>query len=159
MKMNKNSMLKALFVGLMASIAFIIIQPLFGMSSLTSRHAEAYITLGGYSEFNATLLSWLVHISVSLAYSIVSMLIYHFSNTNLTSTLQILILGWITTLIATPANEFVVKLMTTMQAPELDSLSALNTEIGPKLWLHLMFFVLIIIGFKIVKLKDIQPTN
>ena len=59
--MNKNTIVKALFVGLIASIAFIIAQPFFGMSTLTSRHAAAYMT-GGYNETVAIVLSWIVHI-------------------------------------------------------------------------------------------------
>jgi hypothetical protein len=37
-----NILLTAVSIGLIASIAFILIQPLFGMVTLTSRHASAY---------------------------------------------------------------------------------------------------------------------
>lgn len=51
-----------------------------------------------------------------------------------------IVLGSITTLTATPANEFVVKLITSKSFPAFDTLSALNTRMGPKLWLHILHF-------------------
>jgi hypothetical protein len=61
-------------------------------------------------------------------------------------------LGWLTTLIATPANEWVVKLVTTAQFPAFNSLAALNTQIGPKLWLHLLFFGFVIGGLYLTRI-------
>jgi len=159
--MNKNTMLTAAFIGLISSIIFILVQPIFGMSTLTSRHAAAYISLGGYTEISALLLSWFVHISVSIAYAILSSIIFSINSTALVNTIQILVFGWITTLIATPANEFVVKLVTMKKFPDLSALAPLNFEVGPKLWLHLVFFVFIIIGLcltqKITKRPVISP--
>ena len=111
--MNKNTLIMTFFVGLMASIAFILIQPLFGMSTLTSRHASAYVTLGGYDPTSALVLSWVVHVGVSLCYAFLSNLIFIFNSSLSVNLIQIAVLGWITTLIATPANEWVVKLVTT----------------------------------------------
>ena len=144
--MNKKTIFTAAFIGLIASIIFILVQPIFGMSTLTSRHAAAYINLGGYDATSALLISWFVHISVSIAYAILSGIIFSINSSTLVNTIQVLVFGWITTLIATPANEFVVKLVTMRQFPDITTLAALNFEIGPKLWLHLVFFVFIIIG-------------
>ena len=152
--MNKNTIITAFIVGLVASIAFILIQPIFGMSTLTSRHAAAYINFGGYSPTPALLLSWFVHISVSITYAILSTLIFSFNSSVLVSSIQIIVLGWITTLIATPANEFVVKLVTTEKFPALSSLSAINTDVGPKLWLHILFFGFIVSGLWVAKFKS-----
>lgn len=152
--MKKNTIISTCIVGLVASIAFILIQPVFGMSTLTSRHAMAYINLGGYSEIAALLLSWFVHISVSVFYALLSMLIFSVNTSLVVSVLQVIILGWITTLTATPANEFVVKLVTMQKFPDLGTLSHINTDVGPKLWLHILFFAFVVLGLWIVKLKN-----
>lgn len=149
----KNTFITACIVGLIASIAFILIQPLFGLATLTSRHAAAYINLGGYSETAALLLSWFVHISVSIFYALLSTAIFTFNHSLMVSVGQTIILGWFTTLIATPANEWVVKLVTTKQFPDLDTLAALNTQIGPKLWLHILFFAFVLGGLWMIKMK------
>lgn len=157
--MNKNSVITGVFVGLVASIVFIIVQPLFGMSTLTSRHALAYVSLGGYSETSAMILSWFVHVGVSICYALLSMLIFNLNRSLLVCVLQVLILGWITTLIATPANEFVVKLVTTLSFPNLSSLSAVNTDVGPKLWLHIAFFAFVMVGIWLANMKSIKNTE
>lgn len=144
--MTKNTFITAIIVGVLASIAFIIIQPLFGMATLTSRHASAYVKFGEYQEGIAIVLAWCVHVGVSIAYAWISLVIYSVNRTRIITIAQVLILGWVTTLIATPANEWVVKLVTTGQMVGVDALSPLNTSIGPKLWLHFMFFGLVIIG-------------
>ncbi len=151
--MNKNIFIKSILIGLIASIAFILIQPFFGLATLTSRHAAAYINLGGYNETIALILSWFVHVSVSIAYAILSTFIFSINSTIVVSTIQVLVLGWITTLIATPANEWVVKLVTTQRLPDISTLAPINTHIGPKFWLHVMFFIFVIIGLYVVKIK------
>ena len=149
--MKAHTIITAIFIGLVSSVAFILIQPLFGMATLTSRHADAYVNYGGYSATFALIISWFVHCSVSIFYALFASLIFSINHSLLVSVGQVIILGWLTTLIATPANEFVVKLVTTQQFPTLSSLSALNTEIGPKLWLHLLFFVFVLAGLWLIK--------
>jgi hypothetical protein len=149
--MNKNTLITALIIGLMASIAFILVQPLFGMATLTSRHADAYINHGAYSAPVAFLLSWFVHISVSIIYALISIVIFNYNHSLLVSFVQVMVLGWITTLIATPANQWVIKLITTGEFVSVGSLSGLNTQIGPKFWLHIMFFVFVIVGFYLTR--------
>ncbi|MDO7085800.1 hypothetical protein WNY51_04905 [Pseudocolwellia sp. AS88] len=149
----KNTLITAFIVGLIASIAFIIFQPLFGLATLTSRHAAAYVSFGGYSEIAALILSWFVHISVSIAYAVISTVIFNFNHSLWVSSAQVIVLGWFTTLIATPANEWVVKLVTTETFTPLSDLAPLNTAIGPKLWLHVMFFVFVIFGLWFKKVK------
>lgn len=159
MNINKSTITTTFFIGLISAIAFILIQPLFGMSTLTSRHAAAYMNIGGYDKSTAIILSWCVHISVSLFYTYISLLIYKLNSSSVVNIVQIVFLGWVTTLLATPANEWVVKLITTQQLPSISALSALNTEIGPKLWLHIMFFVLIIIGLTLSKYLPFMKGN
>ncbi|WP_426357645.1 hypothetical protein ACPUVO_14445 [Pseudocolwellia sp. HL-MZ19] len=149
----KNTLITAFIVGLIASIAFIIFQPLFGLATLTSRHAAAYVNFGGYSESAALILSWFVHVSVSIAYTVISTVIFNFNHSLWVSSAQVIVLGWFTTLIATPANEWVVKLVTTETFTPLSELAPLNTAIGPKFWLHVMFFVFVIFGLWFKKAK------
>lgn len=156
--MNKTLFI-ALFIGLIASIAFILAQPFFGMATLTSRHIAAYINFGGYTETNALILSWFVHVSVSMAYALTSAIIFHINRSLLVSISQIFILGWFTTLIATPANEWVVKLVTTQKLTAFSQLQPLNTDIGPKFWLHVMFFAFVLSGLGIAKLQTKVDRN
>lgn len=157
--MKINTFTTTFLIGLVASIAFIIIQPFFGMLTLTSRHASTYINLGGYNETVAVALSWLVHVSVSIFYTLISSLIYNFNHSLLFSFGQVISLGWLTTLIATPANEWVVKLITTGQFTAINSLAALNTQIGPKLWLHILFFALVLGGLWFARLKHLANNS
>jgi len=153
--MNKSSFINAAVIGLIASIIFIIAQPFFGLSTLTSRHALAYVKLGGYNDTIALIISWFVHISVSIAYTMLSSIIFHLNNTMKINIIQVLFFGWFTTLIATPANEFVVKLVTTKQFPAINALAGLNFEVGPKLWLHIFFFALVMIGLIVTKKRSV----
>lgn len=153
--MNKNNIITAALIGFIASIAFILIQPIFGLSTLTSRHAFAYVKLGEYSEITALVIAWFVHISVSIAYAELSAFIFNINSSLKVNIIQVLFFGWLTTLIATPANEFVVKLVTTQQFPDLSSLAGLNMEVGPKLWLHIVFFVFVMIGLLLTKNKTL----
>jgi hypothetical protein len=150
--MNTKNFINIFLIGIFSSIAFIVIQPLFGMLTLTSRHASAYINVGNYNETTAIVLSWLVHSSVSVFYTFITSIIYNFNASYLVSVAQVIILGWLTTLSATPANEWVVKLITTGQFTSITSLSELNTEIGPKLWLHILFFAFVLTGLGLTRL-------
>lgn len=146
----------AVSVGLIAGMAFILIQPMFGMATLTSRHAEAYVNLGPYSETAALFMSWVVHLSVSIFYALLSIVVFNLNHSLLVSIVQVIVFGWVTTLIATPANEWVVKLITTRQFPAFNSLSGLNTEIGPKLWLHMVFFILVVLSLYFIRLRVVK---
>ncbi|MGJ8581270.1 MAG: hypothetical protein ACSHWR_03030 [Psychromonas sp.] len=149
--MNIKRLLIAAVVGIISSVIFIIVQPWLGMSTLTSRHASAYVNLGGYDPSLAVVIAWCVHVSVSVAYAQLSSIIFNINDSMKVNVIQVLFFGWLTTLIATPANELVVKLVTTQQFPKLTSLQGLNFEVGPKLWLHLLFFVFVIIGLMMSK--------
>lgn len=154
--MKKNIVINTLVVGFIAGVIFILVQPLFGMETLTSRHAAAYINLGGYSEAASHALAWFVHSSVSIFYALLAAVIFNFNHSLLVSFVQVVVLGWLTTLMATPANEWVVKVVTTKQFPALDSLSALNTQVGPKLWLHMLFFVIVLCGLNLIRTMTLK---
>jgi hypothetical protein len=65
--MNTKDFTTIFLIGIFSSIAFIVIQPLFGMLTLTSRHASAYINLGNYNETTAIVLACLCSIRLLLA--------------------------------------------------------------------------------------------
>lgn len=141
--MIKHTLFTAFWLGLLAGIAFIIAQPFFGMSTLTSRHAAAYIN-GGYVETTALMLSWFVHLSVSIFYALLSYLTYRVNQSVLANLSQMFAFGWLTTLLATPANQWVVELINSRAIPGFAHLAPFNTDIGPKFWLHVLFFAFVI---------------
>ena len=149
--MNKKNVITAVLIGFIASIIFIVIQPMFGLSTLTSRHAFAYASLGEYSELAALIIAWFVHISVSIAYAILASIIFNINSSMVVNVIQVLFFGWLTTLIATPANDFVVKLVTKQAFPDVGSLAGFNFEVVPKLWLHVAFFVFVVVGLLLSK--------
>ena len=62
----------ACLFGVVMGVVFIVIQPLFGMDTLTSRHAGAYQQLGNWSSFAAITIAWAAHLVVSLFYGLLS---------------------------------------------------------------------------------------
>ena len=151
---NQNLLLRTFFmsvvVGTLAGVLFVAIQPLFGMETITSRHAQAYIAQGGYSDGLAIAIAWAVHTVVSIAYALVSFTIYSVSKAYWVSLFQIAFLGWISTLVATPANVIVIKTITTQSFPDLSLIPSLNGELGAKFWLHIIFFVLVVLTIHLV---------
>lgn len=136
----------AIIIGIVAGVLFIIVQPVLGMSTLTSRHADAYIELGQYTSSIATFVAWSVHLLVSVFYAVGAAIVFRLSSHFAVSAAQTLLLTWLTTLIAPPANALVIKLLTTGQFPILKSLPSINTQLDVKFILHLVFFVFVIIG-------------
>jgi hypothetical protein len=51
------------------------------------------------------------------------------------------------------------KLVTTAQFPAFNSLAALNTQIGPKLWLHTLFFAFVLSGLYLTRIKKLSKQN
>ncbi|MEP2650823.1 MAG: hypothetical protein ABJH06_02425 [Paraglaciecola sp.] len=149
--MTFKSLIRTFLISLCASIAFILIQPLFEMTTLTSKHSAAYVNLGGYNEVAAVLLSWIVHVSVSFVYGGMSTLIYHYNQSMLMTISQVIILGWLTTLIATPANEWVIKFITTRHFTSISLLPPPHSEWDAKLWSHILFFILVVSGLWLAK--------
>jgi magnesium-transporting ATPase (P-type) len=134
----------SLISGIVAGVLFIAFQSLFAMGTITGRHAQTYMELGAYSILQASVMAWLVHLLVSIAYASVSTIIFAINPSIWVSIAQTVALGWVTTLLATPANVFVMKLLGTLSVPALSSLPPVNTSVDAKLVLHIAFFVLVI---------------
>lgn len=146
MKQNTTKLLFfAAIIGLIVGVIFIFVQPLFGMSPLTQRHAEGYMKLSSMSQSSALISAWIMHLLVSISYGIASALALLMSRKIVTYSLQILFLSWVTTVIAPPANAFLVKLIGTKSFPALNGLPAMNFSVDAKLILHLIFFAAIAI--------------
>lgn len=139
----KQTLLIGAMIGFIVGVLFIYVQPLFGMSPLTDRHAAAYVKLSDMSPSVAIVIAWFVHLSVSMAYGFASAVALLISRNLFTYLLQIVVLGWFTTVIAGPANQLIVRLVTTKGFPSLEKLPALNFNFDTKLALHLIFFLVI----------------
>ena len=139
----KQTLLIGAIIGFIVGVLFIYVQPLFGMSPLTDRHAAAYVKLSDMSPSVAIVIAWFAHLLVSTAYGIASAVALLISRNLFTYLLQIVVLGWFTTVIAGPANQLIVRLVTTKSFPSFEKLPALNFNLDAKLALHLIFFLVI----------------
>ena len=142
MKVKKILLIGAI-IGFIVGVLFIYVQPLFGMSPLTDRHAAAYVKHSNMNPSVAIVIAWLAHLLVSTAYGFASAAALLISRNLFSYLLQIFVLGWFTTVIAGPANQLIVRLVTTKGFPSLEKLPALNFNLDEKLVLHLIFFLVI----------------
>lgn len=130
-------------VGAAVGVLFIVVQPLFGMDTLTSRHAAAYQNMGSWSATPALILAWLAHLLVSVFYGLISGLVFVKYQRLGVIALFTLAFSWVTTVIAPPANALIMQLVSFQQIrPE--GLPALNFSLDAKFVLHLGFFVVIV---------------
>ncbi len=135
-------LLLAGLLGLVVGVLFILVQPLFGMDPLTSRHAAAYQKLGGWSAAPAWAIAWFAHLAVSVAYGLMSGLLVITATRWPWMVLGTLAFGWVTTVIAPPANAIIVQWVS-VQRLDLGNLPALNLALDEKFVLHLAFFAVI----------------
>ena len=135
-------LLLSCFLGAVMGVVFIIVQPMFGMDTLTSRHAAAYQQLGNWSATPAIAIAWIAHMAVSVFYGLLSgLVILKFPQLKFIA-LFALAFTWITTLIAPPANAAIVQLVS-FQHLQFEKLPALNFSFDVKFVLHLLFFAVI----------------
>jgi|GEM_PF-2490788 len=139
----KKTLLIGAISGFVVGVLFIYAQPLFGMSALTERHAAAYLALSDMSPSTAIFIAWTAHLLVSIAYGTATAVALLLSKNLATYALQILALGWFTTVIAGPANQLIVRLVSSAGFPALNNLPPLNFNLDAKLILHLLFFAFI----------------
>ena len=105
----------ALLLGAIVGVLFIIVQPLFGMDTLTSRHAAAYQQLGNWSAFPAMIIAWFAHLAVSVFYGLLcGIVVLKYARLSHV-VLFTLAFSWLTTLIAPPANALIVQLVSFQQ--------------------------------------------
>lgn len=140
---NMRLLLTGSILGLIVGVLFIYIQPLFGMSPLTQRHAEGYMNLNEMSHNMAIFIAWCVHLFISVCYGIACSMAFLMSKSNVSYAAKIIFLSWITTVIAPPANAFLVKFIGTQSLSSFAGLPALNFGIDAKFMLHLLFFSVI----------------
>ncbi|QCB44599.1 hypothetical protein [Hydrogenophaga sp. PAMC20947] len=130
-------------LGLVVGVLFILVQPFFGMDTLTSRHAAAYQQLGGWSATPALLMAWFAHLAVSLVYGLMCGLVVMAVSRMPMIALWTLAFTWVTTVIAPPANALIVQLVSYQQL-DAGKLPGLNFNFDEKLALHLVVFAAII---------------
>ena len=144
MKFQYKTLITPALSGLIIGVAFIFVQPLFGMSPLTERHAQGYMSLSSMNYGTAITLAWLAHLFVSACYGMAMGIALKMSNKFVPLIVfQILTLGWITTILAPPANALLVKVIGSGVFPVLSSLPSFNFTLDAKLSLHVMFFAAI----------------
>lgn len=141
----KQTLLIGAIIGFIVGVLFIYVQPLFGMSPLTDRHAAAYVKLSDMSPFVAIVIAWFAHLLVSTAYGFASAVALLISRNIFSYLIKIIVLAWFTTVIAGPANQLIVRLVTTKGFPSFEKLPVLNFNIDAKLALHLIFFFVIVL--------------
>ncbi|OAD42904.1 hypothetical protein LPB72_06420 [Hydrogenophaga crassostreae] len=133
----------AAVLGFVVGVLFILVQPFFGMDTLTSRHAAAYQQLGGWSATPAMLMAWFAHLAVSVVYGLMGgLVVWAVSRLSIVA-LWTLVFTWVTTVIAPPANALIVQLVSFQQI-DPGKLPALNFNFDEKLALHLVVFAAII---------------
>lgn len=132
--------------GLAGSVLFWLVQTVTGGPTITAFMGEQIVATGGYPPGVTTLLGWVVHVGVSLAYAFLfGMLVFLLSPLSFParaalSLVAALGLGWGTSVIAPPAISITVSLLGRQGWP--GELYPLNTEPGLPLWNHLLFFLL-----------------
>lgn len=135
-------LLMAAILGLVAGVVFIIIQPLFGMDTLTSRHAAFYQQLGGWGSVPAIMIAWTAHLLVSIFYGLLCGILLLSTRRLALIVLVTFLFTWITTVIAPPANAMIVQLVSFQQL-HVEKLPPLNFSLDVKFLLHLVFFAAI----------------
>lgn len=139
----KKTLIIGAIIGFIVGVLFIFVQPLFGMSPLTDRHEAAYVKLGDIIPSMAIIIAWSAHLLVSTAYGITTAIALLISRNPTIFALFIVVLGWFTTVIAGPANQIIVRVVTSKSFPSMENLPALNFNLDAKLALHLIFFLFI----------------
>ncbi len=139
---SASFLLGAGLLGLVVGVLFIVVQPWFGMDTLTSRHAAAYQQLGGWSATPAMFMAWFAHLAVSVVYGVMGGLVVMAVSRWPGVAIWTLVFTWTTTVIAPPANAIIVQLVSFQQLKS-SQLPALNFNFDEKLALHLVVFVAI----------------
>ena len=100
----KKVLIYGAITSFIVGVLFIYVQPLFGMLPLTDRHAAAYTKLTNISPAVAVVVAWAAHLIVSTAYGVATALALILSKSIVSFVLQVLALGWFTTVIAWSAS-------------------------------------------------------
>ena len=145
-------LLFACLLGALMGVVFIVIQPLFGMDTLTSRHAAAYQQLGNWGGVAAIIMAWSAHLAVSVFYGLLSGIAVLSTERLGIVALFTLAFSWLTTIIAPPANAIIVQLVS-FQHIQTGQLPSLNFSMDIKFALHLVFFAVISVALYIYNNK------
>jgi hypothetical protein len=149
---NMQHLFMAGLLGVVMGVVFIVIQPFFGMDTLTSRHAASYQKLGNWDSIAAIAIAWAAHMAVSVFYGLLSGIVIL-----KTARLELIVLctlafSWLTTVIAPPANAAIVQLVS-FQKLHFSQLPALNFSLDVKFVLHLVFFFVISAALHVYRKK------
>ncbi|MBI2880412.1 MAG: hypothetical protein HYY21_02430 [Candidatus Tectomicrobia bacterium] len=130
--------------GVLGAIEFWAIQKAVLGFTIPAFMGGQIVAQGGYPQSLATPIGWAVHLGVSLAYAflLVAVLLIPFSRSSAARAVAglviALLLGWVTTLLTSPAIAATISLLSGKGFPS--SLPPLNTGLGAPFWIHLAFF-------------------
>ena len=130
--------------GVIGALVFWLYQTTFQGNSITAFIGSQIISQGNYS-LSPTVVGWAVHLGVSLSYGILLAFLAQilFPNAYLwnrvASLVAALILGWITTIIAPPAIQITIAILSGKDFPS--PLWNLNPASGHPFWNHIVFFM------------------
>ena len=128
------------------AILFWLVQTLSGGPTIPDFMGEQIVAGGDYPRTLAAAIGWAVHLGVSLSYALLVAVIavaltrLSFRVAALVSLVAVLVLAWVTALIAPPAISVTISLLTGQGWPQ--ELFPLNTELGMPFWNHVSFFLL-----------------
>ncbi len=142
--MKKFGVVRWLTAGVAGSLFFWLFQVLTGGGTITQFMGEQIATQGGYPMGLAPLIGWGVHVGVSLSYAllfavIMSVIPTKSSGATLgTGLVLAAVLGWVTTLLTSPAITVTISVLSRHGFPA--ELPGLNTDVDLPLYNHLLFF-------------------
>ncbi|MBI2360015.1 MAG: hypothetical protein HYV04_14160, partial [Deltaproteobacteria bacterium] len=126
------------------AIVFSVLQVVSGRATITEFMGQQIVSQGGYPEWLTVPIGWGIHLGVSLAYSLlfVIIMLVPFSRAEgrhaFFGLIIAALLGWISTLLTAPAITATISLLTGQGFPA--SLPDLNTSLGLPFWNHMLFF-------------------
>lgn len=133
--------------GVLGALAFVGVQELTGPGNIAAYMGAEIVERGGYPEGLAGVLGWGVHLGVSLGYAALFAAITALPafpsarGPRLAVGLAVALgLGWVTTLVTSPAIATTISLLALQGLPE--SLPGLNTTLGVPFWNHIGFFLI-----------------
>ncbi len=132
--------------GLVGALIFWWYQTTFQNASVTNFIGHQIVTQGKYS-FSKTMVGWAVHLGVSLSYgfllAILALVLFprSFFLNRAASLAVALFLGLVTTLIAPPAIQITIAILSGKGFPS--PLWGFNPASGHTLWNHMIFFLVV----------------
>lgn len=129
--------------GIVVGVLFIYVQPFYGMTPVTDRHAALYSELTNFGYATAITVAWVTHLCVAILHGIAIVFMLILSGGAMSYFTTLVGMAWFASLIAAPVNAVIVSLVSTGSLPLLLKLPPLNIQLDEKFALHLTLFIAI----------------